>query len=139
MKRTPIKIIHKYKNSNNNVGYKIYIFIGSLVKDEVINILDQIKKLSFTDTLLQISKANYQLLEDTYGSEWYNYFFNSHHIHRSKVLIKKNKDIMQTLTKKYSSDWVSKNLLIISNLSISNAIDKYSDYIKNILKSKNNE
>jgi len=135
--RTPFKVIHKYKNFNNNIGYKIYIFIGSLIDKEVLEVLEGIKNLSFIDTLIKISKKDYSILENTYGEKWFNYFFNKHHIYFCKIKIKKNKELITQLTKKYNSEWINRNLSLNQNVSVSTAIDKYSDYIKNILKSKN--
>jgi hypothetical protein len=135
--RTPFKVIHKYKNFNNNIGYKIYIFIGSLIDKEVLEVLEGIKNLSFIDTLIKISKKDYSILENTYGEEWFNYFFNKHHIYFCKIKIKKNKELITQLTKKFNSEWINRNLSLNQNVSVSTAIDKYSDYIKNILKSKN--
>ena len=40
----PIKIIHKYKNNNRRIQYIIYIFLGFIIDEELINILESIKK-----------------------------------------------------------------------------------------------
>ena len=40
--KDPIKIIHKFKNNNRRIQYKVFIFIGSLVPDEIIKILTNI-------------------------------------------------------------------------------------------------
>jgi hypothetical protein len=39
--KDPIKIIHKFKNHNRRIQYKVYIFVGSLVPQDIIKILDK--------------------------------------------------------------------------------------------------
>ena len=46
----PIKIIHKFKNNNRRNQYIVYIFIGSLIDDNIDNILDSIKKKNLYET-----------------------------------------------------------------------------------------
>ena len=41
--KDPIKIIHKFKNVNKRIQYKIFIFVGSLVPDDILKILDNPK------------------------------------------------------------------------------------------------
>ena len=41
--KDPIKIIHKFKNNNLRTQYKIFIFIGSLVTDNIMKILKSIE------------------------------------------------------------------------------------------------
>ena len=38
--KNPVKIIHKFKNNNRRIQYKIYIFIGSQVPKNIMEILD---------------------------------------------------------------------------------------------------
>ena len=38
--KDPIKIIHKFKNNNRRIQYKVYIYIGYLVSKEVMTILN---------------------------------------------------------------------------------------------------
>jgi hypothetical protein len=47
----PIKIIHKFKNNNRRMQYIQYIFIGSNVNQEIMNILESIKNKTFFETL----------------------------------------------------------------------------------------
>ena len=37
--KNPYKIIHKFKNNNGRIQYNIYIFIGSLVDDDLLKVL----------------------------------------------------------------------------------------------------
>ena len=52
----PIKIIHKFKNNNRRNQYIMYIFVGSLIDNELENIFENIKDKSFYDTLNNLSK-----------------------------------------------------------------------------------
>ena len=58
--KDPIKIIHKFKNNNNRIQYKVYIFIGSLLNDSLYNILNSIKNKDFFSTLKFLSKKTIQ-------------------------------------------------------------------------------
>ena len=53
--RNPFKIIHKFKNDNNRIQFLVYIFVGSLIDDEVVKILESIKDKDFYDTLIYIN------------------------------------------------------------------------------------
>ena len=85
--RNPYKIIHKFKNNNGRIQYMIYIFVGPLVDETLLKVFKNISNKDFYNTLINLSKANFKLLEDTYGEKWYNYFFTLEHIGYS---IKKN-------------------------------------------------
>ena len=37
--KNPIKIIHKFKNNNLRIQYKIFIFVGSLLDESIMKIL----------------------------------------------------------------------------------------------------
>ena len=58
----PVKIIYKYKNNKNRIQYQLYIFIGSLIDNNVIKILTKIQKLSFYDTLIYLTSKDIELL-----------------------------------------------------------------------------
>ena len=38
--KDPIKIIHKFKNNNRRIQYKVYIYVGYLVPKEIMTILN---------------------------------------------------------------------------------------------------
>lgn len=105
--KDPIKIIHKYKNNNRRIQYMVYIYIGSLVGKDIIEILNTIKDKDFTTVLNTLEEPEYQKLEKYYGTFWYEYFFLSFHLTSQKKLIdntpKKKKEIM----KKYKEKWYS--------------------------------
>ena len=63
--KDPIKIIHKFKNNNNRIQYKVYIFIGSLLTESLYNILNLLKIKIFS-TLKFLSKKQYKELEEYY-------------------------------------------------------------------------
>ena len=56
--KDPIKIIHKFKNNNRKIQYKVYIFIGPIVPDEILNILETIKDTDLYTTFINLSKKN---------------------------------------------------------------------------------
>ena len=78
----PYKVIHQYKNDYQRTVYILYIFLGSLVSDDIKNILEKIKKLNLTNTLEKLTKKKTLLLEKTDGDYWYENFFLSDHIIR---------------------------------------------------------
>ena len=137
--KDPIKIIHKFKNNNNRIQYKVYIFIGSLLNDSIYNILDSIKNKDFFSTLKFLSKKQYKELEDYYGSKWYDYFFIKKHIDNQKNLIIKNTNKKKLLIDKYGKNWYSNNIEIIYQKKIEYSFaSNYYTYLfnKNKIKSK---
>ena len=108
--KDPIKIIHKFKNNNRRIQYKLYIFIGSLVPDEIIKILDKIDDSDFYTTLNTITKKDYKLLEDYYGSKWYEFFFIDKHIESQRELINNMKSKYKSLEDKFGKEWYNKHL-----------------------------
>ena len=76
----PKKIIFKFKNKNRRIQHACYIFLGSLVTDNIKNILEKIKEKNLYDTLISISKKDVKILEEKYGIYWYKNFFNFYHL-----------------------------------------------------------
>ena len=76
----PKKIIFKFKNKNRRIQYNCYIFLGSLVENNIKNILEKIKDKNLFDTLVSISKKDNKLLSEKYGIYWYKFFFNFSHL-----------------------------------------------------------
>ena len=58
IKVDPIKLIYKYKNNNKRKQYNLYIFIGSQIDENIMDILKQITYLTFIETLEKISDKN---------------------------------------------------------------------------------
>lgn len=134
--RPPIKIIHKYKNNQNYVGYKIYIFLGPSVDEKVKSVLGKIKNLSFEESLIALSKADFEVLNETYGDKWYYFFFNKHHLLRSKNLVKKNASTMAAIKRKLGEKWINTHLAVQDLLLHPVFVDKYADYIRNTIKNR---
>jgi len=108
--KNPYKIIHKFKNNNNSIQYKIYIFVGSLVSDEIMKALNTFKNKDFYTTITTISKGNFKLLEDTYGDHWYNYFFTVSHILHSIKIINASPTKKKTVISKVGKEWYSTHI-----------------------------
>ena len=85
--RDPIKIIHKFKNNNRRIQYKVYIFIGSLVPKEILKILESFVDKDLYTTLNTLSKNEHTELEKLYGEYWYEKFFISYHINSQRNMI----------------------------------------------------
>jgi len=50
--KNPIKIIHKFKNNNLRIQYKIFIFVGSLLDESIMKILKIIEDKDFINSLM---------------------------------------------------------------------------------------
>jgi hypothetical protein len=107
----PIKIIHKFKNTNRNIQYKVYIFLGSLIDKAVLTILESISNKDFYTTLNTITKNEYKILEDIYGEYWYLKFFISYHI-QSQINIINNISVKKkSIESKYGKEWYNKHII----------------------------
>ena len=126
--KDPIKIIHKFKNNNRRIQYHIYIFVGSLVNEEILKILESIKNKDFYNTMINLSKKNYKLLEDYYGEYWYKFFFVNRHIKNQISNILKNNTKKKMIINKFGKDWFSKHFetIILSKIEFSFASNYYS-------------
>ena len=129
----PVKIIYKYKNNKNRVQYQLYIFIGSLVDDNVVKILNKIQNLNFYDTLIYLTSKDIEILIKYYGDKWYYKLFIFNHIKASINTINNNNQMKNTLITKISRDWVNNHLLINNSNKI---IYSYENLIKDIYKKK---
>jgi len=108
--KDPIKIIHKFKNDNKKIQYKVYIYIGNLVPDNIIKILVNITNKNLYDTLNTITNDNYKELENYYGEFWYQYFFINYHIYSQFKIIENNTTIKNIIEKKFGSKWYDKHI-----------------------------
>ena len=104
----PIKIIHKFKNNNRRVQYINYIFLGSLVDENIKKILESIKNKNLFDTLISLSKNKIEEITSYYGDKWFTYFFNIYHINDTKNSILKNSTKKKQLIDKYGNEWFLK-------------------------------
>ena len=105
MQKDPIKIIHKFKNNNRRIQYRVYIYIGSHIPENIMNILEAIKDKDLYTSLNTISKDNYSLLENYYGKFWYYKIFLSYHIESQINIIHNNSVKHKTLESKYGKEW----------------------------------
>jgi hypothetical protein len=103
--KDPIKIIHKFKNDQRRIQYKIYIFVGYLVPIDILELLNTFKNKNFTNTLLDISMKSYKILTEYYGIFWYNKFFISWHIKHCIKEIEKNNALRKLFESKYGKEW----------------------------------
>ena len=133
--KDPLKIIHKFKNNNRRIQYKVYIFIGSLIPENIMKILELIKNKDFYDTLTTLTSKQYKILEDFYGERWYEKFFISYHINSSIKIIKTSLTKKKQIESLYSKEWYQKHInmniqkfiktLPIKNRKLRNIILKY--------------
>lgn len=134
----PIKIIHKFKNNNRRIQYKVYIFIGSLIPKDIDDILELIINKDFYMTLIMLNTQQYNSLVNYYGEFWYDKFFISYHINSQKQIINSNITKKNALITKYNETWYNKHIvnLSIAKLSYSFASMYYNYFtIKKKIKS----
>ncbi len=108
--KDPIKIIHKFKNNNRRIQYKVYIFLGSLVPKDIMKILESITEKDFYTTLNTLPKTDYELLEKLYGEFWYEKFFISYHINSQRSSINNTGTKKKSLETKYGKEWYNKHI-----------------------------
>jgi hypothetical protein len=137
--KDPIKIIHKFKNNYNRIQYKIYIFIGSLVPDNIKKILYSIQSKDLYTTFNELLLEDYSALEEYYGEKWYEKFFLSYHIDSQRKNIINIPDNEGSLIKKYGKKWYDRHILkpdvikpIYSFESVWNYYSNMKHKIKNI-------
>ena len=88
--KNPIKIIHKFKNNNLRIQYKVFIFIGSLVDENILKILNIIENKDFISSIIALSDKQLREISNYYGENWYEKFFLSYHINNQRNIIKTN-------------------------------------------------
>jgi hypothetical protein len=132
--RDPIKIIHKFKNNNKRIQYKVYIFIGSLLSEEIIKILKIIENKDFFNSLLILNNKQIKTIEEYYGEYWYQKLFISHHLKSQIKQIDSNNVKKKQVITKFGNEWYTKhiNVGIFKKISYSFA----SSYYDNLLDKK---
>lgn len=105
----PIKIIHKFKNNNRRYQYHVYIYLGDTSKD-IMNILNKIKDLNMYNSLITLSKREYDKLVNKFGEFWYTKFFCTHHINYTISIIRKTSSNRTEINKKFGTDWYKKHI-----------------------------
>ena len=109
--KDPIKIIHKFKNNNRRIQYKIYIYIGSLIPKNIIKILESITDKDFYTTLNTLNKTEHLELEKLYGEYWYEKFFISYHINAQRNIINSAPSKKKLIETKYGKEWYNKHII----------------------------
>jgi hypothetical protein len=142
--KDPIKIIHKFKNNYRRIQYKNYIFVGGLLPEDIIKILEIIKNKDFFNTLTTLSLKQYNLLKDYYGERWYEKFFISYHLKHQIKVIDDTSTKKKELESKYGKDWYKEHinrekLFRITYSFESNYYDNLIDKKKLKLLNKKNE
>jgi hypothetical protein len=117
----PIKIIHKYKNTNEKIQYHVYIFIGNLVSKNVLKILDKITNMDLYDALINLDQVEYELITRDYGEFWYEKFYISYHVDFIMQNTLNNNSRLKELRNIYGQDWVDKH------------VEQYKSRFKNII------
>ena len=134
--KDPIKIIHKFKNVNKRIQYKIFIFVGSLVPDDILKILDIIKTKDFFNSLITLSNKQYETLETFYGGKWFEKFFISYHLKNQFKHIENTPLKKKQLINKFGDEWYKKNINVTSFKKISYTFA--STYYDNLLEKQKN-
>ena len=139
--KNPFKIIHKFKNNNNRIQYLTYIFVGSLVDDDVLKILESITEKDFFDTITQLNQKKIKILEDYYGNKWYTYFFINDHIIYSIKKINEDKKLQKKVIDNLGKDWYTNNIELknsqVRDLFKKNIPFSFSTDFQNYLVSRN--
>ena len=108
--KNPYKIIHKFKNNNGRIQYFIYIFIGPLIDDELLKVLESFRKKDFFSTITTINKKNLRIVENFYGEKWYKNFFTIEHISYSINKITSSKSMKSQVISNLGKDWYDNNI-----------------------------
>ena len=108
----PFKIIYKYRNAHRKFQYFYYIFLGS-IPNNIKRIIAKFTKLTFFETLLELSPDEIELLEKNYNEYWYENFFLSDHLKKSKKIFTSLSDKDKpnsAIIKKMGEEWIVKHL-----------------------------
>ena len=139
--KNPFKIVHKFKNDNNRIQYITYIFIGSLIEEEVVKILESIKDKDFYDSLIFLNPKKRKILEETYGDKWFTFLFINKHISYSIKKINEQKKLKNKIIEIHGKDWYSKNIelnnKVVKDLFKKNVPFSFSTEFQNTLVSRN--
>ena len=138
--KNPLKIIHKFKNNNLRTQYKVFIFVGSLLSESLIKILNIIEEKDLITSLLTLNDKQIKEISEFYGSNWYEKFFTSYHINYQRSLLKSNNSKRKSLEQKFSKEFVRILLDEPINTKVSYSYaSSYYNYllVKNKIKSIN--
>jgi len=130
----PIKIIHKFKNNYKRIQYKVYIFLGELIDEDIQKILESIKNKDFFNSLMYLSNKNLKILEEFYGNRWYEFFFISYHIKSQIKIIESNASKKKEIEAKFGKEWYGIHINIERLQRISYSFNSF--YQDNLLDKK---
>ena len=132
--KDPIKIIHKFKNNYRKIQYKNYIFVGSLVSEDIIKVLEIIRTTDFFNSLSLLSNKQYNLLKDYYGERWYEKFFISYHIKSQIKIIETSPTKKKEIENKYGKEWYKEHINKEKLFRITYSFE--NNYYENLLEKK---
>jgi hypothetical protein len=132
--KDPIKIIHKFKNSNKKIQYKVYIYIGNIISEDIITCIELIKNKDLYDSLIILSNKQHNILKEYYGDTWYEKFFISYHIKSQRKIIENTPIKKKKLEEKYGKEWF--NIHINKNKINKITYSYASYYIDNLIDKK---
>jgi len=132
--KNPIKIIHKFKNNNKIIQYKVFIFIGSLLEDNIMKILRIIEKKDLISSLKLLTDKQIKEITNFYGEDWYTKFFTSYHINGQRQKLRDSTKDRKELENKMGKEFVEK---LISNIIIKRRSYSYASSHFNYMLIKN--
>ena len=107
----PVKIIHKYKNDNGRIQYHVHIYIGDIMNDNCMRVLNKIKNMNLYDSLIGLTDNEQEIITKVYGEFWYEKFFNTYHILFTKDTAMADPVKMRELRTIYDNKWITNHLL----------------------------
>jgi hypothetical protein len=136
--KDPIKIIHKFKNNNRRIQYKIFIFIGPSISEDIMKILDIIQNKDFFNSLISLSIKQNKILEEFYGEKWFEKFFTSYHLKLQIKQIENTPAKKKQIEIKFGNEWYKNNINLgnfkkITYSFAANYFDNLLDKKKNII------
>jgi len=132
--KNPIKIIHKFKNNNLRTQYKVFIFVGSLLDENIMKILRIIENKDFITSLNILTDKQIKEMVNFYGDKWYEKFFTSYHINSQILLLKNSNSKRKALETKMGKDWIR---ILLEEPVLKKVSYSYASSYYNYLLSKN--
>jgi hypothetical protein len=125
----PYKIIYKYRNANRKFQYFYYIFLGNQ-PNNIKRIITKFINLTFFETLIELSPDEIELLEKHFDEYWYESFFISEHLKKSKKIFTSSSDKDKpnsSIIKKMGNEWIEKHIKTVKK---TNLVYSYNGRIK---------
>ena len=108
---------------------KVYIFIGSLVPDEIMKLLQIIENKDFYNSLLALNNKQFKELNEYYGEYWYQKFFISYHLKEQIKQIESSNLKKKQIITKFGEEWYKLhiNMEVFKKISYSFASNFYDN------------